>query len=222
VTGAAPAARPRLVALDVRAEPAAWRAAGFAVGDDGRCHVGSTDLVLGGGDGGLAGWTVAGAIPAGDEGLDGVPTVVADAHAGDDPAAPAHPNGVTAIDHVVLATPDTARTFETLEAAGFALRRVRDAGTAQQPLRQGFFLFVDALLEVVGPPEPAPGTAADPARLWGITFVARDLDAARAAFGPDRLSAPRDAVQPGRRIAVADRAAGLGVRVALMTPRSGA
>jgi hypothetical protein len=129
---------------------------------------------------------------------------------------------VAAIDHVVLATPDTARTFETLEVAGFALRRVRDAGAPGRPLRQGFFLFADLVLEVVGPPEPVPGTAADPARLWGVTFVAGDLDAARAAFGPDRLTAPRDAVQPGRRIAVADRAAGLGVRVALMTPRPGA
>jgi hypothetical protein len=53
-----------------------------------------------------------------------------------------------------------------------------------------------------------------------VTFVADDLDAARAAFGAERLSAPRPAVQPGRRIAVADRDAGLGVRVALMTPRA--
>ena len=129
-------------------------------------------------------------------------------------AAAPHPNGVSAIDHVVLATPDTTRTFEALEAAGFALRRVRDAG----PHRQGFFLFADALLEVVGPPEPAPGTAGDPASLWGVTFVCDDLAAAAARFGA-HLSAPRDAVQPGRQIAVADRAAGLGVRVALMSPR---
>jgi hypothetical protein len=131
-----------------------------------------------------------------------------------------HANGVTAIDHIVLATPDTARTFETLEAAGFALRRVRDAGTAQRPLRQGFFLFADALLEVVGP--PAPGTAAagasDPASLWGITLVAGDIAAAAASFGAT-LSAARPAVQPGREIAVVAREAGLGVRVALMTPR---
>jgi len=210
-------ARPRLVAVELRADAAAWRAAGFAVRDDGRCRVGSTDLVLAGGDGGFAGWTVAGAIPA-DDGLDGVPTTVAAPQ--DTAAAAAHPNGVMAIDHVVLATPDTARTFETLEAAGFALRRVRDGGSADRPLRQGFFLFADVLLEVVGPPEPAPGTAAAPSALWGVTLVAADLDAARRAFGAGRLSAPRPAVQPGRSIAVADRSAGLGVRVALMTPRA--
>lgn len=211
-------ARPRLVALELRAEPDAWRAAGFTVDDDGRCRIGATDLVLSGGDGGFAGWTIAGAIP-GEDGLDGVATCVAsDAPpvAGEVPAT--HANGVSAIDHVVLATPDTARTFETLEAAGFALRRVRDAGTPERPLRQGFFLFSDALLEVVGPPEPAPGTADGPASLWGITLVSTDLTAAAASFG-DTLSAPRAAVQAGREIAVVAREAGLGVRVALMTPR---
>jgi hypothetical protein len=200
--------RPRLAALALRAEPQPWRDAGFAVGDDGICRVGTTDVLLRGGDGGFAGWTLAGAIPEQD-GLDGVPTRIA---ADPDTApAPAHPNGVSAIDHVVLATPDTTRTFEALEAAGFALRRVRDAG----PHRQGFFLFADALLEVAGPPEPGPG----PAALWGITLVCDDLDAAAARHFGGHLGAPRDAVQAGRRIAVADRAAGLGVRVALMSPR---
>ncbi|HEY6761162.1 MAG TPA: hypothetical protein VI318_16820 [Baekduia sp.] len=207
--------RPRLLALEVRAPAAAWRAAGFAVDDDGRCRTGTTDLLLAGGEGGFGGWTVAGAIPA-DDGLDGVPTAVAPAVAAPDaePAPAVHPNTVAAIDHVVLATPDTARTFATLEAAGFDLRRVRDASAE---LRQGFFLFDDLALEVVGPPEPAPGTAGDPARLWGITFVAGDLDVAAAT---PNVGAPRAAVQPGRRIAVVDRAAGLGVRVALMSPRA--
>jgi hypothetical protein len=211
------AARPRLVALELRAEPEAWRAAGFAVDAGGRCRIGTTDLLLTGGEGGFAGWTLSGAIP-GEDGVDGVPTLVATegASAGDAPAA--HPNGVRAIDHVVLTTPDTARTFETLEAASFALRRVRDAGTPERPLRQGFFLFADALLEVVGPPEPPAGTAGAPAALWGITLVASDLTVAAATFGA-ALSPPRSAVQAGREIAIVAREAGLGVRVALMTPR---
>jgi hypothetical protein len=211
------AARPRLVALELRADPEAWRAAGFTVGEGGRCGIGTTDLVLSGGDGGFAGWTIAGAVPA-EDGLDGVPTRVATDDAPEVEAPARHPNGVSAIDHVVLATPDTARTCETLEAAGFALRRVRDAGTPERPLRQGFFLFADVLLEVVGPPEPASGTADRPASLWGITLVAADLATAGASFGAT-LSAPRAAVQPGREIAVVAREAGLGVRVALMTPR---
>ena len=213
-------ARPRLVALELRADPDAWRAAGFAVSGENVCRIGTTDLLLRGGPGdeGFAGWTVAGAIP-GDDGLDGVPTLVAPAATPVPDAPAAQPNGVSAIDHVVLTTPDTARTFETLEAAGFALRRVRDAGTPERPLRQGFLLFADVLLEVVGPPEPAPGTSGAPAALWGITLVAGDLAAAGAAMGDGVLGAPRAAVQAGREIAVVAREAGLGVRVALMTPR---
>jgi hypothetical protein len=159
---------------------------------------------------GLAGWSLSGVVPDGDGTLEGVPTTVV-ADPGDDAPSPAHPNGVSAIDHVVLATPDTTRTFEALEAAGFELRRVRDAGPE---LRQGFFLFADLVLEVVGPPEPRPDGGG--AGLWGMTLVAPDL--AGPAFG-SHLGAPRDAVQPGRSIAVFDRAAGLGTRVALMTPR---
>jgi hypothetical protein len=213
----APQPRPRLVALELAAEPEAWRACGFAVDDAGRARLGTTDVVLTGGGGaaeGITGWTVAGAIPAAD-GLDGLPTRIG---AGSATRAPAHPNGAVAIDHVVIATPDTARTFEALEAAGFVLRRVRDAGTPQRSLRQGFLLFADTLLEVVGPPEPEDGAGQAPARFWGITLVVPDLEAAAAAFGP-HLGAPRDAVQAGRRIATVAREAGLGARVALMTPR---
>lgn len=205
--------RPRLVALDVAADAAAWRAAGFDVGDDNIVRIGTTAVRLRSGGHGLAGWTISGAVPDGDGTLEGVPTAVGEPAGAPAPASP-HPNGVVAIDHIVLATPDTTRTFEALEAAGFELRRVRDAGPE---LRQGFFLFADLVLEVVGPPEPQP--EGGPASLWGVTLVAGDLEA--PAFGP-HLGAPRDAVQPGRRIAVFDRAAGLGTRVALMTTRADA
>jgi hypothetical protein len=208
------------VALEVAADPAAWRACGFSVDAAGRCRIGTTDIVLAGAGAGsgITGWTVDGAIPAPD-GLDGLPTTVAGAVPDAVPAGDIeHPNAVTAIDHVVVTTPDTARTFEALEAAGFALRRVRDAGTPEQPLRQGFLLFAGVLLEVVGPPEPRDAVPHEPAAFWGVTLVAGDLDAAARAFG-DRLAAPRDAVQPGRKMALVAREAGLGVRVALMTPR---
>jgi hypothetical protein len=209
--------RPRLLELHVAGQPAAWAAAGFAVEPvpptpPARCRIGTTDVVLHGGEGGLVGWTLEGAIPGGD-GIDGLPTSVGHAR---EPVPPGrHPNGVRGIDHVVVATPDTARTFEALEAAGFELRRVRDAGTPERPRRQGFLLLAEALLEVVGPPEPE-GEA--PASFWGLTLVADDLDATVAALG-ERIGAPRDAVQPGRRIAVVAPEAGLGLPVAIMSPR---
>lgn len=208
--------RPRLVGLEIAAAPVRWAAAGFAVGGDGRLRVGTTDLAVTGGDGGITGWTLEGAIPA-DDGIDGLATAVG--HANAQRPAPQHPNGVMAIDHVVVATPDTARTFEAFEAAGFELRGMRDAGTAERPLRQGFLLLAEALVEVVGPPEPEEGDAPPgPARFWGITFVTDHLDRAGQVMG-DRLGPPRDAVQPGRRIATVPAEAGLGVPVALMTAR---
>jgi len=44
-----------------------------------------------------------------------------------------------------------------------------------------------------------------------------DLDAACALLGPERVSEPKDAVQPGRRIATIRSQVGLGTAVALMT-----
>jgi hypothetical protein len=205
--------RPRLVELDVAGEPDRWAALGFAVGGDGRCRIGTTDIVLRDGSNGISGWALDGAIPA-DDGVDGLPTTIKPARL-DRPPGPVHPNGTVAIDHVVVLTPDTVRTFEAFEAAGFELRAVRDTGTPERPMRQGFLLTAEAIVEVVGPPEPA---GEGPSRLWGITFVVEDLDATCATLG-DRVSGPRDAVQPGRRIAALRRAAGLEVPVAFMTPR---
>ena len=47
-----------------------------------------------------------------------------------------------------------------------------------------------------------------------------DLDAAVASFSEGHVSEPRPAVQEGRRIATVRRDAGLGLPVALMTPRA--
>jgi hypothetical protein len=52
----------------------------------------------------------------------------------------------------------------------------------------------------------------------GLVISVADLDDAAARLGP-WLGAPRDAVQPGRRIATVAPEAGLSVALALMTPR---
>lgn len=214
----APGSAPVLGGLRVAGDPAAWRNAGFTVEGD-RCRIGTVDLDLCGGDAGtgLLGWTVRGlpAATAQAGTLDGVPTAPARGPAG--PAAPTHPNGVAVLDHVVLATPDFERTLAALAGAGLELRRVRDAG-GDPPARQGFFRFGDGILEVAGPAAPPADGAAGPASLWGLAMVVADLDAAALRLG-DRLGAPRAAVQAGRRIATVRATAGLGVPVALMTPR---
>jgi catechol 2,3-dioxygenase-like lactoylglutathione lyase family enzyme len=168
---------------------------------------------------GIVGWSVRGASTLE---LDGFPTTASE---NPPPAAPApeHPNGVTAIDHVVAFTPDLDRTTAALRTAGFDLRRVRDEPTPGGAPRQAFFRMGEVILEVVQAPE---GTriAADPngpARLWGISFLVGDLERTASALG-DLVGEPRAAVQPGRRIATLRKDAGLGPAVAFMTPAPGA
>jgi hypothetical protein len=110
-----------------------------------------------------------------------------------------------------------------LRRAGFDFRRLREGATPGGSVRQAFFRMGEVILEVVQAPEGTKPAAdpGGPARLWGISFLVRDLDVTAAALG-DLLGAPRDAVQAGRRIATLRREAGLGPAVAFMTPGPGA
>ena len=202
-------AGPALLALVLGDEPAGWEALGFAV-DERRVALGGVTLALAGGGGGIAAWRLD--DRAGGGPVDGL----AEAPALAPPAPQEHPNGAIALDHVVVTTPDLPRTIAALEQAGLELRRTRDASLRGTPLRQAFFVAREAVVEVAGPPEPG---GEGPARFWGLTVVVRDLDAAATALGP-LLGTPRDAVQPGRRIATVRPQAGLGTRLALMTPRA--
>jgi catechol 2,3-dioxygenase-like lactoylglutathione lyase family enzyme len=198
--------------------PGAWRAAGFEVDGD-TCVAGGVRLrLVGPGRGrGIVGWSVRGASTLE---LDGLPTT-----ASEHPppaAAPQHPNGVTAIDHVVAFTPDLDRTTAALRAAGLDLRRVRDEPTPGGAPRQAFFRMGEVILEVVQAPEGTriADDPSGPARLWGISFLVEDLERTASALG-DLLAAPRAAVQPGREIATLGKDAGLGPAVAFMTPGPG-
>ncbi|MGH9045850.1 MAG: VOC family protein [Acidimicrobiales bacterium] len=126
---------------------------------------------------------------------------------------PDHPNGVTGLDHVVIATPDLARTVAAFEAAGLLLRRVRESGTPERPTNQAFFRMGEVIVEVVGSPSR---TGPGPARFYGLAFTVSDLDATARLLG-DRLRPASDAVQRGRRIATLDRAVGSTVPIAFMS-----
>lgn len=143
--------------------------------------------------------------------FEGIPTAAAATAA---PADGDHPNGVIALDHVVLATPDLDRTIARLQGAGVDLRRVRETNTYGTPMRQAFFRFGPVILEVIGGTEK---TGDGPARIYGLAWTVADLDATAAYLG-DRLHPAKDAVQPGRRIATLDRAAGSTVPMAFMSP----
>jgi hypothetical protein len=51
-----------------------------------------------------------------------------------------------------------------------------------------------------------------------MVLSVEDVDALATRLGPDVMSAPKPAVQPGRTIATVRAAAGLGVPFAVMSP----
>jgi hypothetical protein len=147
--------------------------------------------------------------------VDGLPTSLSDEPPQE---TPDHPNGVIALDHLVVSTPDIERTTKAIEAVGLELRRTRDTDQYGPPFRQTFFKLGDVVLEVIGPVEPRNDK---PARFFGLAFTVADLDATARYLG-DRLRPAKDAVQPGRRIATLDKAAGSAVAMAFMSPGSSA
>ena len=218
ILGAVTSAQATVDEVVVAGEPAAWTAAGFRVDED-LCEVGAVRIRLAGpGAGkGIVAWSVRG-LERTD--LDGLPTTPSDTP----PAAGSrHPNGALSLDHLVVFTPDRERTVAALEGAGLDLRRLREGPTHPGgPTRQAFFRMGEVILEVIEAradsrmrEEPAP------ARLWGLAFGVEDLDRTAREMG-ELLGAPRDAVQPGRRIATARREARLGAAVAFISPGPGA
>jgi hypothetical protein len=218
------ARRPRISELTLGDEASLWEELGFAVQGE-TFPIGSVSVRLAGSESGpgIAGWSLR-EIRTND--LDGLPTTLS---YGDPPAAPAeHRNGALSIDHVVVVTPSLDRTAAAFDDAGVPLRRVREAGSPDHPMRQGFLRLGEVIVELVQPPpgaevrvESASMPAledTDPARFWGLVFVVSDLDRLASALG-DRLGAPRDAVQPGRRIATLQATAGSTVPVAFITPQ---
>jgi hypothetical protein len=179
--------------IDLGDAPDAWARLGFAPDPAGEVVLGEARLRLTGRGGGILGVRAEG-LTAGRP--DGLPLSPAEPHTS---AAPAHPNGATTVDHVVALTGSLARTVAALTGAGLDLRR--STGT------MAFLRLGPTILEVVE-------RGGDPPRLWGLVVVVPELD----GLGP-LVGAPKDAVQPGRRIATVSPEAGLGTALALMTPR---
>lgn len=204
-----------LAELVVADPPEAWRTAGFTVDDDGTCRVGRVRVrLIGDADGkGVVGWSLRGLAGERTD-VDGVPTTASETS---EPEPAVHPNGTTHIDHVVLLTPDLARTVAALGDIGLEPRRERDGELGGAPIRQVFYRMGEVILEVVGAPDAA---GEGPAGLWGLTHVVADLDATVRMLG-EGAGRVKDAVQPGRRIStVRNRALGISVRTALISARA--
>jgi hypothetical protein len=230
----------QLLTLTVTDEPATWEALGFRV-EDIAVRLGTVTILCAGAPldadntKGIVEWTI-GWAPETIEALglnpddlpgdiDGVPTS-AIVGAGTPPVAPAHPNGVTTIDHVVVMTPDLNRTVAEFEALGIVCRRVREgASYGSKAMRQAFFWLGNpdgtddekVIVEVVGPDVLDPDRANEPARFFGLALTSIDLEQSAAVIG-EHLKPPTDAVQPGRKIATISSKAGSTVALVLMTP----
>jgi hypothetical protein len=199
---------PVLSEIRVAADPAAWAAAGFSVAS-GSVSVGGVAIEFVEGESGIVDWALTEVKAAG---IDGLPTRLG---APPDADTAPQPNGVTEIDHVVVLTPRLERTIGAFEEAGIDLRRIREGETGMGSYRQAFFRAGRPILEVVQSTELDDGA---PARFWGITFTTADIDAAAELIG-DKLGRVKDAVQPGRRIATVRKEVGLGLPVALISPK---
>jgi len=183
----------QLLRVDIGDDPEAWTKAGFSV-VDAETRIGSTVIRLRGTENGR------GILSAGIDGitdsLDGLP-VSPPIPRFNPRISPVHANLVASIDHLVATSPDMDRTTEVLTDAGLSLRRTRLFDASGATNRQAFFWLGDVILEVAG----SDGThGAGPANWWGMAFTCPDLDASCESLGP-LLAEPRDAVQPGRRIA---------------------
>jgi hypothetical protein len=193
--------------LAIGGDPAVWRDSGLVVGADGLVPFLLTSLRIEPGPSGVHGWAVSG-IDDTITSIDGLPTRAVEPLV---PAVADHPLGALGLDHVVVLTGSLERTCGAIaDATGAPLKRVREAG----PMRQGFHRVGGLVVEVVEREEYGEGDAS----FWGLVLDVVDLDAAVVLLGPDRIAEPKDAVQPGRRIATLRSAAGLGIPIALMSP----
>jgi hypothetical protein len=208
---------PTIDELTIADPPQAWRDAGFDVDGD-TIEIGTVEVRLAGSESGR-GIVACSMRDVVTENPDGLPLTRSTAPRRT-AREQAHPNGVRVLDHLVAFSPSLERTVPALEEAGLDLRRIRDEPTPAGAPRQAFFRLAEVILEVV---ELPPGSREErdpdsPARFWGLAFLVDDLDQTAAYLG-ERIGEPRDAVQPGRRIATMRPDAGLGPGIAFMTPQ---
>ncbi|MFM8794331.1 MAG: VOC family protein [Acidimicrobiales bacterium] len=200
----------RLVRLTARGARGPWENIGLSF-KGGVARLSDVEFHVEDGAPGLASWTLSADRQVTID-VDGIMTHLVTEHAKPVGDSPIGPTVGVRLDHVVVNTDDGERTSAAFDAAlGLGLRRVRDAGRG---VTQWFHMLDNCVIEIVsGPHVTEPG-----ARLWGMVLSVADIDALTAWLGPDVMSPPKTAVQPGRRISTVRAAVGLGVPFAVMTP----
>ena len=190
-----------------------WRSLGLSVTDDGLIPLFGTALRIVSPEAedvpaGIVGWALSG-IDDTTTSIAGLTTTVVEQLA---PIFATHSLGARSIDHVVVMTGDLEQTTgDVALATGCELKRIREVGK----IRQGFHhIGRGGLIVEVVQHEDDDRSAAE---FWGLVIIVEDLDEACAQLGADRVGEPKDAVQPGRRIATIRSSVGLGTAVALMS-----
>lgn len=215
--------------LTVEGDPDVWRSIGLSVTSDGLVPLFGTCLRIVSPDdstddstdvapdeaeaepavrgSGIVGWSLSGITKT--TSIAGLTTSVIDAQ---QPVYAQHALGAQALDHVVVMTGDLDDTTSQIAAAtGCELKRVREIGK----ITQGFHRIGRGglIVEVVHHEDDERVSP----EFWGLVINVDDLDAACAVIGDGRIGTPKDAVQPGRRIATVSGEVGLGLPVALMS-----
>ncbi|MVU76028.1 hypothetical protein GPX89_02075 [Nocardia sp. ET3-3] len=173
---------PNLTRLGLPGDEQSWAALGFTV-TDGRVRIGAVDCVLG-----EAAW--------GFDETHSAPEVLGIRHLESTAPAsdwiPAHPNGVTKIDHVVYWVPELNEAVTNLTAVLGIPPRRRFFPRGPEGPEMAFYRVGEPFLEVV--------SSGRPPALVGAAFTTPDLDATiaavRAAGGP--IGDAKPAVQGGR------------------------
>ena len=197
--------------LTVAGDIDVWRSLGLSISADGLVPLFGTSLRIVAPTGapvGLTGWALSG-IASDTTDIAGLLTETVGARA---PVFADHGLGAVELDHVVVFTGNMDAVSDAVErVTGCERKRVRELGA----VRQGFHRIGRGglIVEIV---EHADSDAQD-GRFWGLVINVSDLDAAVELLGPDRIGEPKDAVQPGRRIATVRADVGLGVPIALMS-----
>jgi hypothetical protein len=199
--------------LTVAGDIDTWRSLGLSATDDGLIPLFGTALRIVSPDAedvpaGIVGWALSG-IDEATTSIAGLTTTVVEQLA---PIFATHSLGARSIDHVVVMTGDLEQTTgDVALATGCELKRIREVGK----IRQGFHrIGRGGLIVEVVQHEDDDRSAAE---FWGLVIIVEDLDEACAQLGADRVGEPKDAVQPGRRIATIRSSVGLGTAVALMS-----
>jgi hypothetical protein len=182
---------PALIGLDVAGDADAWRAAGFAVDDDGAFRLGHVRIQTGVGETGISSWTLGEAATV-------------------QPAS--HPNGAILLDHLVVFTDDPDRTVGTYADLGLEVRRVRELTNGNT---QTFFRAGEVIIELVGP------ISGEGERLWGLSPTVADIGACAELLGDrlgrvKDATQPGRQIATLRHVAV-----GLTVPIAFMSPEPG-